>query len=194
MAARKAPKAKAHKADEAVPATNGTTGINGANSVDDVNGAIDGNGANGVFATPAASLAPAAPAAVARGPHTPHGNGDARLKLRRPDLYINREVANVRFIRRVFEEAQSERHPLLERVKFLSFVGSQLDEFLMVRYAGLYDQYTAQVNEAGHDGLPPWQQLKLLRPMILQLMREERLYLRNELLPPLAQAGIEILD
>ncbi len=66
----------------------------------------------------------------------PHSGGEARLKLRRPELYINREVAAVRFIRRVFEQAQSERHPLLERVKFLAFVGSQIDEFLMVRYAG----------------------------------------------------------
>jgi len=189
MAARKAPKDKAHKGDEAAPAANETTGTNGTNGIIAAN---ELHGLNGVYATPAATLAPAAP--VARGPHTPHGNSDARLKLRRPELYINREVANVRFIRRVFDEAQSERHPLLERVKFLSFVGSQLDEFLMVRYAGLYDQYTAQVNEAGPDGLPPWQQLELLRPMILQLMREERLCLRNDLLPLLAQAGIEILD
>jgi polyphosphate kinase len=127
-----------------------------------------------------------------RGPHTPHGDG--RLKLRRPELYINREVSAVGFIRRVFAEAQSERHPLLERVKFLSFVGSQLDEFLMVRYAGLYEQCIAQVSETGPDGLTPWQQLDLLRPMIQRLMREERICLRADLIPRLAQAGIEILD
>ncbi len=188
MAARKSPKEpKAHETDGELHAPNGAHGVNGANDV-----------YAAPTVTPALATLPVAPivpvALVARGPQTPHGSGEARLKLRRPELYINREVSNVRFIRRVFEQAQSERQPLLERVKFLSFVGSQLDEFLMVRYAGLYDQYAAQVNEAGPDGLAPWQQLELLRPMMQQLMREERLYLRAELLPRLAQAGIEILD
>src|SRR5262249_15903411 len=70
-----------------------------------------------------------------------------------PELYINREIAQVSFIRRVLEEAQSMRHPLLERVKFLSFVSSQLDEFIMIRVAGLRDQVAAQVQETGPDGL-----------------------------------------
>ncbi|HEX6818228.1 MAG TPA: polyphosphate kinase 1 [Ktedonobacterales bacterium] len=124
----------------------------------------------------------------------PHSGGEGRLKLRRSELYINREVSAMRFIHRVFEEAQAERHPLLERVKFLSFVGSQIDEFLMVRYAGLYEQLKAQVNEVGPDGLLPGQTLERLRPMILDLMRESHLVLRGELLPRLAQAGIEVLE
>jgi polyphosphate kinase len=122
------------------------------------------------------------------------GHGDGRLKLQRPELYINREVSNVAFVHRVLEEAQSPRHPLLERVKFLAFVGSQLDEFMMVRYAGLYDQFTAQVNETGPDGMLPGQQMEALRPLVQEIMSEQRLLLRAELLPALAAAGIEILD
>jgi len=131
----------------------------------------------------------------ARGHNSgPMGHGDGRLKLQRPELYINREVANVAFVHRVLEEAQSTRHPLLERVKFLAFVGSQLDEFLMVRYAGLYDQFTAGVNETGPDGMLPGQQMEVLRPLVQEIMREQRLLLHADLLPALAAAGIEILD
>src|SRR5713101_6484700 len=98
----------------------------------------------------------------AHSANSAHANGahasDGPKKYRRPELYINREIALVDFSRRVFEEAQNPRHPLLERVKFLAFVGSQLDEFLMVRAAGLYDQIEAQVTDAGPDGMPPRQQ------------------------------------
>jgi polyphosphate kinase len=131
---------------------------------------------------------------VHSAPHARHAGAEGRLKLRRPDLYINREVSAVAFIRRVLEEAESDRHPLLERVKFLAFVGSQIDEFLMVRYAGLLDQLEAQVNEVGPDGMLPGQQLAALRPLVLDLMRDQRVCLRGDLLPRLAAAGIDLLD
>ncbi|HEU0027170.1 MAG TPA: hypothetical protein VFQ25_08645, partial [Ktedonobacterales bacterium] len=73
----------------------------------------------------------------------------------RGELFINREIAAIAFIRRVLEEAQSDRHPLLERVKFLSFVSNQMDEFLVVRMAGLHDQLSASVESHGPDGLTP---------------------------------------
>jgi hypothetical protein len=72
-----------------------------------------------------------APENVKNGHEPPRANGDHRRRLNSPDLYINREISNIAFIRRVLEEAQSDRHPLLERVKFLSFVSSQTDEFVM---------------------------------------------------------------
>src|SRR3954452_10207188 len=111
----------------------------------------------------------------------PSGSSRSRPRdLSRPDLYINREVAAVSFIRRVLEEAESSRHPLLERVKFVSFVSRQIDEFLMVRVAGLQEQRIAQVNEVGPDGMLPGQQLAVLRPMITEILRNQQIYVRDK--------------
>ncbi|HET8907376.1 MAG TPA: polyphosphate kinase 1 [Ktedonobacterales bacterium] len=112
----------------------------------------------------------------------------------RPELYINREVATVSFIRRVLEEAESPRHALLDRVRFLSFVGSQIDEFLMVRMAGLHDLVAAQVKDVGPDGLLPSEQIAVLRPLLLELVQEGRRYFQDELLPRLDGAGIHLLN
>lgn len=114
--------------------------------------------------------------------------------LLRSELYLNREISAIAFIRRVFEEAQSARHPLLERIKFLSFVGNQLDEFLMVRFAGLQDQQVAQVSDVGPDGLLASQQIAALRPLIRELLCEQHRYLYDTLVPKLAEAGIHVLD
>jgi len=114
--------------------------------------------------------------------------------MSRPELYINREIAAVAFIRRVLEEAQSYRHPLLERVKFISFVGNQVDEFLMVRLAGLKDQLAAQVNDAGPDGLLAGQQITLLRPLVLDILRDQHAVFMDDVKPRLALAGIHLLD
>jgi polyphosphate kinase len=115
-------------------------------------------------------------------------------ELARPELYINRELAALAFIQRVLAEARSERHKLLDRVRFLSFVGNQLDEFLMVRVAGLKDQLLAQVTEAGPDGLLPGRQLELARARVQEIFAEQRRILQHELLPALAEAGVTILD
>ena len=127
-----------------------------------------------------------------------NGNGHAHTgkdrQFARPELYINREVATVAFIRRVLEEAESPRHALLDRVRFLSFVGSQVDEFLMVRVAGLYDLVAAQVKETGPDGLLSGQQIEALRPLLLGLIQEQRRYFQNELQPRLDEAGIHLLN
>jgi polyphosphate kinase len=109
------------------------------------------------------------------------------------NLYINRELALLAFFRRVLEEAQDENNPLLERVKFLSIVGSNLAEFFMVRVAGIRQQIDAGVIEATPDALPPSEQLAAIRPVALQLMNDARACLRA-LTPLLAQAGIHILD
>lgn len=115
-------------------------------------------------------------------------------ELARSDLYLNREISYIAFIRRVFEEAQSSRHPLLERVKFLSFVSSQVDEFFMVRFAGLQDQQIAQVKDVGPDGMLPSQQIEALRPLIADLLRDQHRYLHEALLPELAERGIWLHD
>jgi polyphosphate kinase len=97
------------------------------------------------------------------------------------------------FFRRVLEEAQDERNRLLERVKFLSIVGSNLAEFFMVRVAGLNHQVEAGVIELSSDGLTPSEQLLAIRQVAFDLMREARACLQ-QLLPLLAEAGIHILD
>jgi hypothetical protein len=73
----------------------------------------------------------------------------ARSALDNPELYVNRELSLLEFQKRVLEEAQDDTVPLLERVKFLSIVGSNLDEFFMVRVAGLKRQVEKGVLECG---------------------------------------------
>ena len=135
---------------------------------------------------------------AAKAAHGPGLNGASHKgkdrQFARPELYINREVAAVAFIRRVLEEAEAPRHALLDRVRFLSFVGSQLDEFLMVRMAGLIDLAAAQVKESGPDGLLPGEQIETLRPLLLDLLQEQRRYFQETLLPQLADAGIHLLN
>ena len=111
-----------------------------------------------------------------------------------PKLYINRELSQLEFFRRVLEEAQDERNPLLERVKFLSIVGSNLDEFFMVRVAGLKQQAAAGVADLSDDGLTPALQLATIRKAALKLMLASRECLRDHLVPKLAEAGIFLLD
>jgi polyphosphate kinase len=94
----------------------------------------------------------------------------------------------------VLEEAQDERNPLLERVKFLSIVGSNMDEFFMVRVAGLIDQVDAGIRgrrarRHASDG-----QLVAIRREVKKLLAEAHKCLHDQLLPALAEAGIQILD
>lgn len=119
---------------------------------------------------------------------------DSERGAQRGELYINREIAAISFIHRVLEEAQSDRHPLLERVKFLSFVSNQMDEFLVVRMAGLHDQLSASVHSHGPDGLTPAEEIQALRPLIAALLREQRATYYDAILPRLSEAGIQLLD
>ncbi|HEU5437892.1 MAG TPA: polyphosphate kinase 1 [Ktedonobacterales bacterium] len=121
-------------------------------------------------------------------------HGEHRRRLGRPEFYINREVSQISFVRRVLAEAQSERHPLLERAKFLAFVGSQLDEFTMVRMAGLQDQLAAGVQDAGPDGMPAAVLLEVLRPLVKNLLAESQTTLTRDLIPRLSAVGIELMD
>ena len=115
------------------------------------------------------------------------------VDLKDPALYINRELSNLQFQYRVLEEARDDTNPLLERVRFLAIVASNLDEFFMVRIAGLRHQIQAGVVEPPADGMLPAEQLTACKKVALKLTKEMRACL-NELLPLLREAGIRLLD
>ena len=109
-------------------------------------------------------------------------------------LYINRELSWLDFNRRVLEDAADPRHPLLERVKFLSIFNSNLDEFFMIRVSGLKEQVQAGLSEEGPDGLTVSEQLREIRKVIMHHVAEQRRLLTAELLPRLAEQGIRVVE
>lgn len=111
-----------------------------------------------------------------------------------PAAYLNRELSLLEFQRRVLHEAEEAGNPLLERVKFLAIVASNLDEFFMVRVAGLKQQIAAGVFELPPDGQTPAEQLAAIRRTTADLMRQCCSLLQNRLRPALAGAGIHILE
>ena len=111
-----------------------------------------------------------------------------------PSLYLNRELSLLAFQVRVLEEAQDEQNPLLERVKFLSIVGSNLDEFFMVRVAGLKRQLESGTVESGADGMTPGEELAAIRERVAQLYKAGQDCLRVQLLPSLKKEGIHVLE
>src|SRR5579871_6764545 len=114
--------------------------------------------------------------------------------LHNPSLYLNRELSHLEFQRRVLEEARDPHNPLLERVKFLSILGSNIDEFFMVRVAGLIQQIENKVHELGIDGRSPAETLELARAEADELMSEAYGFLREGLIPALAAANIHLID
>lgn len=114
--------------------------------------------------------------------------------LENPKYYINRELGMLDFQHRVLEEAMDELNPLLERVKFLSILGSNLDEFFMVRVGGLVMQRDEGVYTVTKDGLTPNQQLVEIRRIAGKLMNEGRNYWHKTIEPLLENNGIHILS
>ena len=93
----------------------------------------------------------------------PAARKPAEVKLDNPEFYVNRDLSLLAFQRRVLEEAEDPANPLLERIKFLSILGSNLDEFFMVRVAGMAAQVESGNLEASFDGLSPRAQLVAIR-------------------------------
>ncbi|GIW02695.1 polyphosphate kinase 1 [Roseiflexus sp.] len=108
--------------------------------------------------------------------------------------YFNRELSWLEFNRRVLEEAMDERHPLLERVKFLSIFSTNLDEFFMIRVAGLKQQVAAGVVSRSLDGMTPAEQLAAIRRAVIPLVEQHRACWLDDIQPKLCQQGIHILD
>ena len=105
-------------------------------------------------------------------------------------IYFNRELSWLAFNRRVLEQAQTDRHPLIERVRYLAITGSNLDEFFQIRVAGLMQQRDSGVTEPGPDGLSPSQQLQRIRATVDAFIEDQYRCWRDQLAPALAIEGI----
>lgn len=116
-----------------------------------------------------------------------------KTDLTRPQLYMNRELGQLAFNRRVFEQARDLEVPLLERLKFLCITSSNLDEFFEVRVAGLKQQAEYGAMQTGADGLTPVDVLRRISDYAHSLVAEQYACLNSDLLPALAEQGIRFL-
>lgn len=110
-----------------------------------------------------------------------------------PTHFINRELSWLEFNQRVLDEAKDPRHPLLERVKFLAIVSSNLDEFFMIRVAAIREQIIADYVEYSPDGLVPQQQMKAIHVRVATMVKEMGACFWNDLHPRLQTEGIALM-
>jgi polyphosphate kinase len=115
------------------------------------------------------------------------------MPLSSPALFLNRELSWLEFDARVLAEAFDERNPLLERLKFLAIFSSNLDEFYMVRVAGLRRQVAARVQQTPPDGLTAREQLDAIERRVSDLLDQARHCLHDLLLPALSANGVRLL-
>lgn len=108
-------------------------------------------------------------------------------------LFINRELSWLEFNARVLHEAEDDRVPLLERVKFLAIFSTNLDEFYMVRVAGIRRKVAMGAQQYRPDGLTPTEQLAAIRARVRTLLTARERCLNEEILPALAAHGVELV-
>jgi polyphosphate kinase len=111
-----------------------------------------------------------------------------------PALYINRELSWLDFNDRVLQLAEDESLPLIERVKFMAIFVTNLDEFFMVRVAGVHDQVDARIDARGPDGLSPTEVLEGIAATVRELDRRHSRQLSDRIRPELSEHGISIVS
>ncbi len=111
-----------------------------------------------------------------------------------PALYFNRELSWLDFNQRVLELAEDPELPLLERLRFCAIYASNLDEFFMVRVAGLFDQLDAGIDARGPDGLAPSEQIDAIQARVLELDRRLHSCFGGVLRPALEEHGIRVIS
>jgi polyphosphate kinase len=173
----------------------------GDDAADDAANGADGDPAQ----TPSAADGPTSDGAAT--PDAAHGADDGSVTvptvdvddgadpdLTDPALYLNRELSELAFQRRVLHEAEDDRNPLLERAKFLAILTKNLDEFFMKRVGGLKQQRAAGVTEPTVDGMTPAEQWAAAFETAAPMFRRQDECWQDVLRPALAAAGIEVVD
>ncbi|MFO0700018.1 MAG: polyphosphate kinase 1 [Nitrospira sp.] len=113
--------------------------------------------------------------------------------IEKTSLFLNREISWLRFNLRVLEEAENKRHPLLERVKFLTIFATNLDEFFMIRVSGLRRQVVAATSGATPDGMTPSEQILVINRELDAHYKRYNACWKDDILPALQDTGIRVL-
>ncbi|MDQ6836343.1 MAG: polyphosphate kinase 1 [Actinomycetota bacterium] len=126
----------------------------------------------------------------------PHGPGESAsaVNLRDRSLYVNRELSWLDFNDRVLQLAEDESLPLIERLKFLAIFVTNLDEFFMIRVAGVHDQVDARIDARGPDGLSPTAVLEGIAERVRDLDRRHSRQFADTICPALDREGIRVTN
>jgi polyphosphate kinase len=127
-------------------------------------------------------------------PMPPPNDSPSARDLSDPKNFINRELSWLEFNRRVFEEAQDPTQPLLERVKFLGIVSSNLDEFFEIRVAGIKQQIASETSDVGPDGMSPTATFEAIERVVHKLVSQQYALWKNEIEPLLRENQIFLHD
>ena len=119
-----------------------------------------------------------------------HPTAELSEALKEPNLFLNRELSWLRFNLRVLEEAEDQRHPLLERVKFLTIFATNLDEFFMIRVSGLRRQVASGAGGTTPDGMTPSEQILAINRELIAHCERYDVCWKQDILPGLRDAGI----